>query len=371
MNFDFSDDQKFLKGEVRRYLADMCTSETIRSVLDHPERGHAEALASGIVEQGWLAAALPEAYGGAGFGRIELCAIAEELGRACAPLSFGSTIYFFHEALLLAGTEAQKAEWLPKVGTGEAIGCIALSEEAGPLRVETIEAEVRDGRLTGTKLPVVDGTLAQAAVVLAKDERGAPGMFLARLDGPGVSREMLRTFDRSRGAAQIRFADAPVERLGAAGEGMALLSQILDRAAVYLAFEQIGLADRCLEMARDYALGRYAFGRPIAVNQAVKHVLADMYVKNEIARSNAYYGAWALDTDAPELPIAAAAARVAACEAAWFASKENIQVHGGIGSTWEADCHLYYRRAQHLALVAEAPGVWKERLSAAIVRAAA
>jgi alkylation response protein AidB-like acyl-CoA dehydrogenase len=370
MNFDYSDEQKFLKGEVRRYLTDKCTSKTVRSVLDRPECGHAEALAKGVVEQGWLAAALPEEYGGAGFGRIELCAIAEELGRVCAPVSFGSSIYFFREALLAAGSEEQKAEWLPKIGTGDAIGCVALTETAGPIRADAIRAEVRDGRLTGVKLPVIDGSLAHVAVVLAK-EKGELGLYLVRLDADGVSREALRTFDRTRGAARITFHDVPVGALGLRGEGAALLSRILDRAAVYLAFEQIGLADRCLEMACDYALGRYAFGRPIAVNQAVKHVLADMYVKNEIARSNAYYGAWALDTDAPELPMAAAAARVAASEAAWFASKENIQVHGGIGSTWEADCHLFYRRAQHLALVAEAPAVWKERLAAALVGAAA
>jgi alkylation response protein AidB-like acyl-CoA dehydrogenase len=370
MNFDYSEDQKFLKSEVRRYLAGMCTSETVRAVLDHPERHHAEALSQGMVEQGWFAAALPEAYGGAGFGRIELCAIAEELGRVCAPVSFGSTIYFFHEALLLAGSEQQKTEWLTRVGTGEAIGSIALTETAGPLRVGAIAAEVRNGRLSGAKLPVVDGAIAHATIVLAREE-GELGLFLARLDGPGVSREPLRTFDRSRGAAKLSFSDVPVERLGQKGAGEALISAILDRAAVYIAFEQLGGADRCLEMARDYALGRYAFGRPIAVNQAIKHVLADMYVKNEIARSNAYYGAWALDTGAPELPMAAAAARVAASEAYWFAAKENIQVHGGIGSTWEADCHLYYRRAQHLALIAEAPSVWKERLAAEIVRQAA
>jgi alkylation response protein AidB-like acyl-CoA dehydrogenase len=370
MNFDYSDDQKFLKGEVRRYLTDMCTSETVRAVLDHPERNHAEALSQGIVEQGWLAAALPEAYGGAGFGRIELCAIAEELGRVCAPVSFGSTIYFFHEALLLAGSEEQKAQWLARVGTGQAIGTIALTEAAGPLRAATVAAEVSNGKLSGCKLPVVDGMIAHAAVVLAREHREL-GLFIAPLDDAGVSRESLRTFDRSRGAARLSFSGVPVERLGAKGAGEALLLQILDRAAVYIAFEQLGGADRCLEMARDYALGRYAFGRPIAVNQAIKHVLADMYVKNEIARSNAYYGAWALNTGAPELPMAAAAARVAASDAYWFAAKENIQVQGGIGSTWEADCHLYYRRAQHLALIAEAPSVWKERLATEIVERSA
>jgi alkylation response protein AidB-like acyl-CoA dehydrogenase len=177
-----------------------------------------------------------------------------------------------------------------------------------------------------------------------------------------VTREALKTLDPTRDAAKLTFAGAPAQRLGAAGAGLDLLEQILDRAAVLLAFEQTGGADRCLEMAKEYALERYAFGRTIASYQAIKHKLADMYVKNELSRSNAYYGAWALNTNASELPVAASAARIAGSEAFWFASKENIQTHGGIGFTWEMDCHLYYRRSRQLSLVAGAPRVWKERL---------
>jgi len=182
------------------------------------------------------------------------------------------------------------------------------------------------------------------------------------VDMAGVVREPLKTLDPTRDAAKLTFSGAKAERLGGAGEGLNLLEQILDRAAILLAFEQTGGADRSLEMAKDYALERYAFGRTIASYQAIKHKLADMYVKNELARSNAYYGAWALNTDASELPIAASAARIAASEAFWFASKENIQTHGGIGFTWQMDCHFYYRRSRQLSLVAGAPRVWKERL---------
>src|ERR1700736_2532019 len=149
---------------------------------------------------------------------------------------------------------------------------------------------------------------------------------------------------------------------------MALAESLLQRAAVLLAFEQIGGADRALEMAKDYALGRYAFGRPIGSYQAIKHKLADMYVKNELARSNAYYGAWALESSTADLPLAASAARVAASEAFWFAAKENLQTHGGMGFTWEVDCHLYYRRSRQLALVAGAPKLWKERLVSQLER---
>jgi alkylation response protein AidB-like acyl-CoA dehydrogenase len=203
--------------------------------------------------------------------------------------------------------------------------------------------------------------------VLAK-EGGKPGLFLVDLDGAGVTREPLKTLDPTRDAGKLTFSGAPAKRLGGAGEGLDLLEQILDRAAVLLAFEQTGGADRCLEMAKEYALERYAFGRTIASYQAIKHKLADMYVKNELARSNAYYGAWALNTNAPEMPVAASAARIAASEAFWFASKENIQTHGGIGFTWEVDCHLYYRRSRQLSLVAGAPRVWKERLVSQLER---
>ena len=142
-----------------------------------------------------------------------------------------------------------------------------------------------------------------------------------------------------------------------------MLKSIQERGAILLAFEQLGGADRCLEMARDYALERYAFGRPIGSYQAIKHKLADVFVKNEVARANAYYGAWALSTDAPELPVAAAAARVAGSAAYWMAAKEMIQTYGGIGVTWEADCHFFYRRARHLGLVIGAPRDWKRRLA--------
>ncbi len=164
------------------------------------------------------------------------------------------------------------------------------------------------------------------------------------------------------------FQDAPAEALGKAGEGWAITSRVLDRAAIMTAFEQVGAADSCLAMAKAYAMDRYAFGRPIASYQAIKHKLADMYVNNELARSNAYYGAWALSTDAPELPVAAAAARVSATQAFDYAAKENIQTHGGVGFTWEFDCHLFYKRSRELALSLGAQRSWKDKLVTALER---
>ncbi|HZZ87270.1 MAG TPA: acyl-CoA dehydrogenase family protein [Caulobacteraceae bacterium] len=360
MNFDFSDDQKFLKNEARRFLEGRCPTSKVRAVLDDASKSYDADLWKEVAGQGWLGTAIPEAYGGLGLGHLDLCVIAEEVGRALAPIPFASTAYFLAEALMLAGSEAQKQAWLPKVASGEVIGCFASVERPGPLTEAQVQARVEGGKLTGTKLPVTDGDIADVAVVLAR-EGGQLSLFLVEL-GAGVARETLQTLDPTRSAAKLTFSGAAAERLGEAGEGLSLAQALLERAAVLLAFEQVGGADRALEMAKGYAMERYAFGRPIGSYQAIKHKLADMYVKNELARSNAYYGAWALDTGASELPLAAASARVSATEAYWYAAKENLQTHGGIGFTWQMDCHLFYRRAQQLGLVAGGAKAWKERL---------
>jgi alkylation response protein AidB-like acyl-CoA dehydrogenase len=205
--------------------------------------------------------------------------------------------------------------------------------------------------------------VADFALVLAADARGV-SLFLVDLNDPGVLRTALESLDPSRGAARLNFSDVAVELVGGAGEGYALVEHIFNRAAISIAFEQLGGADRCLELARDYALERHTFGRPIASYQAIKHRLADMYVKNELARSIAYYAAWALASAATELPRAAAMARVASSDAFGFAAREGIQIHGGIGVTREASPHLFFRRARHLSLVCGAPDGWAERLAA-------
>ena len=366
MNFDYTDDQKALKEEARRFLTAASPLTVSRAVLENPGDGYDTALWGRIVEQGWCGATIPESYGGLGLGYVELCALAEELGRAVAPVPFASSIYFFAEALMLVGSEQQKSELLPLVASGELIGTLAVAEGAGVLTEARISAKVSGGRVFGTKLPVADGMAAGRAVVLAQGDDGGDtglGLYLVDLIGEGVSREAVSNIDPTRGAARISFDGAPAELLGEASKGLETLHRIQERGAILLAFEQLGGADRCLEMARDYALERYAFGRPIGSYQAIKHKLADVFVKNEVARANAYYGAWALSTDAPELPVAAAAARVAGSAAYWMAAKEMIQTYGGIGVTWEADCHFFYRRARHLGLVIGAPRDWKRRLA--------
>jgi alkylation response protein AidB-like acyl-CoA dehydrogenase len=361
MNFDFSADQKSLREQARKFLGEHASSTRVRRILEGAAPYDTE-LWRGMGEMGWMGTALPETHGGAGFGYLELCVIAEELGRSLAPTPFSSTIYLAAEAILLAGSDAQKKRWLPRITQGEAIGCFALAEGPHVMTPTNLATRADGSRLQGTKVPVMDGDVADFAVVVASEGGGRARLFLVDLTGPGVTRSSLATVDPTRSHARIVLEGAAGEPLGAAGQGWPLVERLLDRAAVLVAFEQLGGAQAALDMARAYALGRFAFGRQIASFQAIKHKLADMYVGIELARSNAYYGAWALSKDAPELGVAAAAARVAASEAYYQAAKENIQVHGGMGFTWEFDCHLHYRRAKLTGLMLGSARRWKDLL---------
>ena len=364
MNFDFSDELKSLRGQARKFLRERNALGAARRVIDGAGP-YDKALWQEIARMGWTGAAIPEEYGGAGLGHLGLCVLAEELGHALAPVPFSSSVYLASEALLIAGSAAQKERYLPKLASGAGIGTLALAEGPGAVDAKALRASVVDHRLSGAKLPVPDGDIADLAIVAARGERPAErglSLFVVDLTGPGVRRETVATVDPSRSHARLAFDGAPAEPLGAPGEGLALLRRLFDRAAVLFAFEQVGGAQAALDMAKAYALERYAFGRPIGSFQAIKHKLADVYVAIELARSNAYYGAWALSQEAAELPVAAAAARVAASEAFSLAAQENIQTHGGMGFTWAFDCHLYYRRAKLLSLALGSPREWKDRL---------
>jgi acyl-CoA dehydrogenase len=360
MNFDFSDDQKLLRKTAREYLSEHAPLSLCRAVLESNE-SYSATLWKGVAEMGWLGTAIPEEYGGAGFGGLELACIAEEIGRALAPIPFGSSAYLVSQALLLAGSPAQKKAWLPKLASGECIGAFAHAERPGEPSVTGLTTTLANGKLSGAKIAVLDGNIAHLGLITAKSGNQVVLAFVD-LTGAGVERTPVKSVDPSRSLASIRFTNAPAELLADAAGGAALLNKLLDRAAVLMAFEQLGGAERAFEITREYCQGRYAFGRSIASFQALKHRLADLYVEIELTRSNAYYGAWALSNDRPELGVAACGARAIATDTFELASQEMVQLHGGVGYTWEYDCHLFYRRAKLLGAALGSATHWREQL---------
>jgi alkylation response protein AidB-like acyl-CoA dehydrogenase len=362
LNFDFSPEQQALRDQVRRLFAD--GRVRARKMVESGQR-HDDSLWAQLVELGGAAAAIPEAQGGIGLGALELCVIAEEAGRSLAPIPFMSSAVYACEAVKLAGGILAD-ESLPRLAEGAVEGTIAFAETDGSWDALP-EARVEDGLLYGVKNAVVDpgAGIAVVSARAALDGEGF-GWWLVDLSSVGVEREVMSAVDVVRRYARLRFTGVPARRLGAPGAGAEMTARLMDVAAIVTAFEQIGGAEAQLARCVDYAKTRKAFGGPIGVFQGVKHRLADMYVKIELARGHALYGAWALSTDAAELSVAAAGARIAATEAFSFAAEEAIEMHGGIGFTWEDDCHLYYRRARLLALELGSRRRWVSRLVAAL-----
>jgi alkylation response protein AidB-like acyl-CoA dehydrogenase len=352
MNFQFSDEAEALRTEARKFLSAESGNVKARAVMDSGS-GIDEALWRKIVDLGWTALRVPEEHGGLGLSVLELCVLAEEVGRSLTPTPFSSSVLLATEALLALGTPAQQGTWLPRLADGSAIGAVALGEGMLPAGAQS-RLVATNGTLTGVKRPVPDAMLADFLIVAARD-----GLYLVERGASGLGVEPIDTVDLVRRSAMVTLDGTPAEPLR---EGRAGLERFLQSAAVLLAFEGLGGAEAAMEMAIGYARERVAFGRPIAGYQAVKHRLADMYIKNQLARSHAYYGAWALSTNAPELPQAAAAARVAALDAYGFAAEENVQLHGGIGYTWESDCQFHYRRARLLSGMLGSSAHWEDTL---------
>ena len=362
MNFEFSDEQKQMGVEARRFLAAKCPTTAVRTVLEG-DQAYDKALWAGLAEMGFLGVQIPEAYGGLGLGYLELCVIAEEMGRALAPVPFSSSVFLATEFLLLAGCEAQKAAWLPRLAAGEAIGTFAHAERAGAVTPKMIQTSAAEGRLSGVKTAVPDGGIADFAIVSARTAGGSIGLYLVDLNQPGVTRTTLETIDPSRGHVSLELAGATAELLGDPAEGWSILEQVFDRAAILTAFEQIGGADRALEIARDYALERMAFGRPIGSFQAIKHKLADMLVDLEHARSTAYHAVWALSNASDDPALAASIAQATASAAFSRIAADTIQVLGGIGFTWEHQAHLYFKRAATDAALLGTPEEHRSRVA--------
>jgi len=360
MNLDFSDDQKFLKEEARKFLEKENALSRNRSVLESDSKIDKE-LWEKIIELGWTGIRIPEEYGGLGLGHLELCVIAEELGRVLAPVPFSSSVYLFTETIINFANDDIKQNILPKLVSGEIVGTLAVTEELMAPTKENISLSCVNGVINGKKIAVPDAEVATHAVVVAKTNNGI-SLQLVNLASDGVSIEHQENIDESRGHFSINFKDVESKVIGDDINGWDLFESTINQAAVLFSYEQIGGSQASLDMAINYAQERYAFGRPIGSFQAIKHKLADMYIALTLAKSNCYYAAWALSTNSADLPTASATARVSSTKAFQLCSKENIQTHGGNGFTWEYDCHMFYRRSKLLSLNIGSLSNWKEKL---------
>jgi alkylation response protein AidB-like acyl-CoA dehydrogenase len=362
VDFAFSPEQEDLRHMVRQFLDKASPETEVRRVMA-TERGHDPDIWRRMAaELGLVGIAIPERYGGAGAGVTELGLVMQEMGRAllCAP--YLATAVLAVSALLAAADEAAQARWLPPIAAGDLIGTVALPERL-PTDPGGITAQ-RGGRhwtMHGTARFVPDGHVADLILVPATVPAG-PSLFAVPGDAAGLGRRALPTFDPTRKFAELQFSATPATLIGPAGAAGPILGRIFDLACVLLACEQVGVAECALDMARDYALLRTQFGRPIGSFQAVKHKLASVLLEVEAARSAAWFGLWAADSNPAELPAVASIAQATCSAAAYLAATENIQVHGGIGYTWEHPAQLYFRRATTARMWLGDPAGHYERL---------
>ncbi len=366
MNFAFTDEQDELRKIVRSFLEAKSPESAVREQME-TERGYDEAVWAQMAEQmGLQGLHIPEEFGGSGFSYVELGIVLEEMGRAllCAP--FFSTVVLAANTLILCGDEAAKKDYLPGIASGETIATVAFTEPSGKWDESGIEMEATpagDGyTLTGTKMYVLDGHVADLILVVARTAAGV-SLFAVDGDAEGLTRTPLSTMDQTRKQAKLEFANTPARLLEEEGIGWDFMARVLDLVAVGLAAEQVGGAQKVLEMAVEYAKVRVQFGRPIGSFQAIKHKCADMLLEVESAKSAAYYGMWCAAEMDDELPSVASLAKAYCSEAYFHAAAENIQIHGGIGFTWEHPAHLYFKRAKSSELLFGDPTYHRELLA--------
>ncbi|WP_371658504.1 acyl-CoA dehydrogenase family protein [Streptomyces sp. NBC_00280] len=365
----FTEEHEALRSTLRRFLADKAPSEAVRRSMES-EEGHDPELGRRMAAQlGLHGIALPEEYGGFGGGPVELGIVLEELGRVLLPSPYFATVALAGQALTASGDNTAKARWLPGIADGSLTGTLALAEAGGSWRVEDVAASAtRDEkgdtgwRVSGTKMFVVDGHTADLLLVTARADTG-PGLYAVDGAATGVTRTRLEALDPTRRLARIDLDGAPAVRVGPAGDAKAYLRTVVDLVAVALAAEQVGGAQACLDAAVEYARIRVQFGRPIGSFQAIKHKCADMLLQVEAARSAAYRAMSVAAGEPDELPVSAALAAAYCADAFTHAAKENIQIHGGIGYTWEHDAHLYLKRAKSSEQLFGSPATHRARLA--------
>ena len=348
VNFAFSEEQEELRRTVRSFLEQKSPETEVRRLMDTTE-GYDPAVWSQMAEQlGLQGLAIPEEFGGSGYSFRELAIVFEEMGRCLLVAPFLSTAALAAGALLHSGDDAAKKELLPGIASGATIATLALTDAEGTVTEATAQG---DGHvLTGVKNYVLDGHTAGLLLVTARTPAGT-SLFAVDGGASGLTRTPLFTMDQTRKLARVELASTPARLIGADGQADPAIERTLQLAAVAMAAEQVGGAQKCLEISVDYAKNRIQFGRPIGSFQAVKHKCADMLVQVELAKSAAYYAAGCAATADADLPVAAAMAKSFCSEAYFNVAAETIQVHGGIGFTWEHPAHLYFKRAKSSELL--------------------
>ena len=366
MNFAFTEEQEELRKTVRQFLEAKSSEEAVREQMETTD-GFDAAVWSQMGEQmGLQGLIVPEEFGGSGYSYVELGIVLEEMGRSllCAP--FFSTVVLAANTLIHSGDDAAKAAHLPGIASGETIATVAFTEPSGKWDESGITMQASgsgsDWTLNGTKMFVLDGHTANLIIVAARTGKGV-SLFAVSGDAAGLTRTALSTMDQTRKQAKLEFSNTPATLIGTEGEGWNVLNTVLDLAAVGLAAEQVGGAQKVLEMAVEYAKVRVQFGRPIGSFQAIKHKCADMLLEVESAKSAAYYGMWCAAEMNDELASVASLAKAYCSEAYFHATAENIQIHGGIGFTWEHPAHLYFKRAKSSELLFGDPTYHRELLA--------
>jgi len=365
MNFAFSDEQEQLREFVRSFLEEKSDEAAVREQMETEQGFDADVWQQMCDQLALPALIIPEEFGGQGYGYVELIVVLEEMGRSllCAP--YFSSVVLAANTLIHAGDEEAKAELLPQIASGT-IATVALTEENGKWDESGITMQAsgsgKDFTLDGTKMYVIDGNSAEILIVAARTDNGV-SLFQVDANAEGLTKTSLATMDQTRKQSRIDFEGTPAKLIGNEGSGWETLSTVLDLAAVALAAEQVGGAQMCLDMSVEYAKVRVQFGRPIGSFQAIKHKCADMLLEVESAKSAAYYAGWCAAEMNDELPSTASLAKAYCSEAYFHAAAENIQIHGGIGFTWEHPAHLYFKRAKSSELLFGDPTYHRELLA--------
>lgn len=369
IDFALDDEQEQLRQAVRSLLSKRAPISGVRRYADDPAIAFDRELwAEMCAQMGLASLAIPEQYGGSGFGFVAQAVVLEEMGRVVYPGPYFSSAVLAAQVILAAGTEEARGRLLPGIASGEVVATVAAVESERRFALECAGTTTDGVTVSGVKVAVPDARWADVFVVYATGPDG-PGLYEVAASAPGVTVAVLEPLDPSRPVATVTFDGAPVQLIASGTDVVADLQRGFDIAAIGLACEQAGTAATALHMATEYAKARQQFGRPIGSFQALKHMLADVYVDNESAWSAAFYGAWAVDHAPSEVPMVAPLASAFASDTLVSAAETNVQVHGGIGFTWEHDAQFPVRRAFGSRQLVGAPDGHRDRIAETLLRA--